>query len=92
MLVTPKGLAAGTKPAGESDGGACTGAEAGDGRQPGFGVQEWPDGSRYEGEFVDGFKHGSGRYSWRNGEVSNVCAFPKVCVNTVRHDTLFVVL
>ncbi|KAM4738899.1 ankyrin repeat and MYND domain-containing protein 1 [Anableps anableps] len=33
-----------------------------------FDVQEWPDGSKYEGEFVDGLKHGKGRYSWRNGE------------------------
>ncbi|KAK5601397.1 hypothetical protein CRENBAI_000334 [Crenichthys baileyi] len=38
-----------------------------EGRQ-GFGVQEWADGSKYEGEFLDGFKHGKGRYSWRNGE------------------------
>ncbi|XP_047230224.1 ankyrin repeat and MYND domain-containing protein 1 [Girardinichthys multiradiatus] len=38
-----------------------------EGRQ-GFGVQEWPDGSKYEGEFLDSFKHGKGRYSWRNGE------------------------
>nr|XP_020472726.1 ankyrin repeat and MYND domain-containing protein 1-like isoform X2 [Monopterus albus] len=37
-------------------------------RRHGFGVHEWPDGSRYEGEFVNGFKHGSGRYTWRNGE------------------------
>uniref|UniRef100_A0A087YMS8 MYND-type domain-containing protein n=1 Tax=Poecilia formosa TaxID=48698 RepID=A0A087YMS8_POEFO len=34
----------------------------------GFGVQEWPDGSKYEGEFLDDFKHGKGRYSWKNGE------------------------
>ncbi|KAM9761537.1 ankyrin repeat and MYND domain-containing protein 1 [Menidia menidia] len=32
------------------------------------GVQEWPDGSRYEGELVNGLKHGKGRYRWKNGE------------------------
>ncbi|KAM7387688.1 hypothetical protein PAMP_023910 [Pampus punctatissimus] len=37
-------------------------------RREGLGVQEWSDGSKYEGEFVNGFKHGTGRYSWRNGE------------------------
>ncbi|KAJ0032766.1 hypothetical protein NQD34_002847 [Periophthalmus magnuspinnatus] len=34
----------------------------------GAGVQEWSDGSRYEGEFVNGFKHGRGKYTWKNGE------------------------
>uniref|UniRef100_A0A1A7XVC4 Ankyrin repeat and MYND domain containing 1 n=1 Tax=Iconisemion striatum TaxID=60296 RepID=A0A1A7XVC4_9TELE len=34
----------------------------------GEGVQEGSDGSRYEGEFVDGLKHGKGRYTCRNGE------------------------
>ncbi|XP_027882803.1 ankyrin repeat and MYND domain-containing protein 1 isoform X1 [Xiphophorus couchianus] len=40
----------------------------GEERREGFGVQEWPDGSKYEGEFLDDFKHGKGRYSWKNGE------------------------
>lgn len=44
-------------------------ARLGQERRQGFGVQEWPDGSRYEGEFLNGFKHGKGRYSWKNGEV-----------------------
>ncbi|XP_070816972.1 ankyrin repeat and MYND domain-containing protein 1 [Chaetodon trifascialis] len=44
------------------------GAESGGEKRQGLGVQEWPDGSRYEGEFVDGFKHGRGKYTWRNGE------------------------
>lgn len=35
----------------------------------GLGIQEWPDGSRYEGEFENGLKHGVGFYSWPNGEV-----------------------
>uniref|UniRef100_A0A3Q2E2E3 Ankyrin repeat and MYND domain containing 1 n=1 Tax=Cyprinodon variegatus TaxID=28743 RepID=A0A3Q2E2E3_CYPVA len=39
-----------------------------DERRQGFGVQEWPDGSKYEGEFVEGLKHGKGRYTSRNGE------------------------
>uniref|UniRef100_A0A3B4ALG1 MYND-type domain-containing protein n=1 Tax=Periophthalmus magnuspinnatus TaxID=409849 RepID=A0A3B4ALG1_9GOBI len=34
----------------------------------GAGVQEWSEGSRYEGEFVNGFKHGRGKYTWKNGE------------------------
>uniref|UniRef100_A0A3P8T7D4 MYND-type domain-containing protein n=1 Tax=Amphiprion percula TaxID=161767 RepID=A0A3P8T7D4_AMPPE len=44
------------------------GASAGEERRQGLGVQKWPDGSRYEGEFVDGLKHGKGRYTWINGE------------------------
>uniref|UniRef100_A0A3B3WJN0 MYND-type domain-containing protein n=1 Tax=Poecilia mexicana TaxID=48701 RepID=A0A3B3WJN0_9TELE len=40
----------------------------GEEKREGFGVQEWPDGSKYEGEFLDDFKHGKGRYSWKNGE------------------------
>ncbi|XP_030228460.1 ankyrin repeat and MYND domain-containing protein 1 [Gadus morhua] len=39
----------------------------GDMRQ-GHGVQEWPDGSRYEGEYLNGLRHGPGRFTWRNGE------------------------
>lgn len=35
------------------------------------GVLECHDGSRYEGEFVNGLKHGNGRYTWRNGEVTS---------------------
>ncbi|XP_015248796.1 PREDICTED: ankyrin repeat and MYND domain-containing protein 1 [Cyprinodon variegatus] len=51
----------------------CTGEAADfsssdDERRQGFGVQEWPDGSKYEGEFVEGLKHGKGRYTSRNGE------------------------
>ncbi|KAI5609871.1 ankyrin repeat and MYND domain-containing protein 1 [Silurus asotus] len=34
----------------------------------GPGVQEWADGSRYEGEFLSGLKHGSGTFTWPNGE------------------------
>ncbi|XP_035509475.1 ankyrin repeat and MYND domain-containing protein 1 [Morone saxatilis] len=44
------------------------GAPGGQERRRGPGVQEWSDGSRYEGEFVNGFKHGTGKYTWSNGE------------------------
>lgn len=32
-------------------------------------VQEWDDGSRYEGALLDGLKHGTGKYTWASGEV-----------------------
>ncbi|XP_026178668.1 ankyrin repeat and MYND domain-containing protein 1 isoform X2 [Mastacembelus armatus] len=44
------------------------GAEGGEETRQALGVQEWSDGSRYEGEFMNGLKHGSGRYTWTNGE------------------------
>ncbi|XP_034736902.1 ankyrin repeat and MYND domain-containing protein 1 isoform X2 [Etheostoma cragini] len=73
LLSTCKSVAAapgqgGTEPAvgGESD--DHGGPQSGEERKKGLGVQEWPDGSRYEGEFVNGFKHGRGRYTWKNGE------------------------
>nr|XP_061791044.1 ankyrin repeat and MYND domain-containing protein 1-like [Nerophis lumbriciformis] len=37
-------------------------------KRQGFGVQEFPDGSKYEGEFFNGLKHGKGKYTWRSGE------------------------
>jgi hypothetical protein len=30
----------------------------------GLGNQSWPDGSKYEGNFHKGHKHGEGRYVW----------------------------
>lgn len=27
----------------------------------------WPDGSKYEGEFQEGKKHGPGRFRWADG-------------------------
>nr|XP_061831490.1 ankyrin repeat and MYND domain-containing protein 1-like isoform X1 [Nerophis lumbriciformis] len=37
-------------------------------RRQGRGVQESFDGSKYEGEFVNGLKHGKGKYTWKSGE------------------------
>ncbi|KAM9461616.1 ankyrin repeat and MYND domain-containing protein 1 isoform 2-T2 [Clarias gariepinus] len=34
----------------------------------GPGVQEWTDGSSYDGEFINGLKHGNGTFTWANGE------------------------
>ncbi|XP_060738572.1 ankyrin repeat and MYND domain-containing protein 1 isoform X2 [Tachysurus vachellii] len=34
----------------------------------GTGVQTWTDGSRYEGDFLNGLKHGNGTFIWPNGE------------------------
>ncbi|XP_014885606.1 ankyrin repeat and MYND domain-containing protein 1 [Poecilia latipinna] len=56
-----------TEGEGSSSGGSRV-AVFGEEKREGFGVQEWPDGSKYEGEFLDDFKHGKGRYSWKNGE------------------------
>lgn len=35
----------------------------------GPGEQDWTDGSRYEGHFLNGLKHGNGTFTWPNGEV-----------------------
>ncbi|KAJ8376809.1 hypothetical protein SKAU_G00073890 [Synaphobranchus kaupii] len=43
--------------------------EGGSAKKLGVGVQEWPDGSRYEGEFVNGLKQGEGVFTWANGEL-----------------------
>ncbi|XP_044056560.1 ankyrin repeat and MYND domain-containing protein 1 isoform X2 [Siniperca chuatsi] len=73
MLSTWRGVAAdpgraGAEPGAGRQSNGQRGAQIGDERRQGLGVQEWSDGSRYEGEFVNGFKHGNGRYTWRNGE------------------------
>ncbi|XP_061636029.1 ankyrin repeat and MYND domain-containing protein 1-like isoform X1 [Phyllopteryx taeniolatus] len=49
-------------PAGSPSRGVC------EERRQGFGVQDFLEGSKYEGEFVDGLKQGKGRYTWRSGE------------------------
>ncbi|XP_067369143.1 ankyrin repeat and MYND domain-containing protein 1 [Channa argus] len=58
----------GAEPVAESQSDGHEDAQDGEGRREGFGVQDWSDGSRYEGDFVDGYKHGRGRYTWKNGE------------------------
>ncbi|XP_031138193.1 ankyrin repeat and MYND domain-containing protein 1 isoform X2 [Sander lucioperca] len=73
LLSTCKGVAVapgqgGTEPAAGGQSDDHRGPQSGEERRQGLGVQEWPDGSRYEGEFVNGFKHGRGRYTWKNGE------------------------
>jgi hypothetical protein len=30
----------------------------------GYGVYTWPDGSRYEGDWLNGVKNGRGKYYW----------------------------
>ncbi|KPP62580.1 hypothetical protein Z043_119231 [Scleropages formosus] len=39
------------------------------GQKHGSGLQMWPDGSRYEGQFTNGHKEGVGVYTWPDGEV-----------------------
>ncbi|KAG7242286.1 hypothetical protein INR49_023961 [Caranx melampygus] len=58
------------EPGSDSEGNGRRGAQSGEeGRRDGFGVKVWLDGSRYEGEFVNGLKHGRGRYTWAQGEI-----------------------
>jgi hypothetical protein len=30
----------------------------------GFGIFDWPDGRKYEGEYLDDKKHGKGTFRW----------------------------
>lgn len=60
---------AGEDPVEETQSNGHRGARHGQDRRESA-VQEWSDGSRYEGEFVNGLKHGTGRYTWRTGEVT----------------------
>jgi hypothetical protein len=39
-----------------------------DGRVEGYGVQTWPDNAKYEGEFLNGEKHGFGVKTTSNGQ------------------------
>ncbi|XP_074524547.1 ankyrin repeat and MYND domain-containing protein 1 [Halichoeres trimaculatus] len=71
MLSTCEGVPPGQRsaePGSETQSSGHRGTQSGAERPQGLGVQEWLDGSRYEGEFVNGLKHGKGRYTWRNGE------------------------
>jgi hypothetical protein len=38
-------------------------------KQHGFGVETWPDGGKYEGNFEYGKKHGMGTFKWADGSV-----------------------
>ncbi|XP_068449366.1 ankyrin repeat and MYND domain-containing protein 1 isoform X2 [Clinocottus analis] len=66
MLSTCSGVAAAPE-LGGAEAGARRPSDGHRGAQ-GLGVQEWPDGATYDGEFVNGYKHGKGRYTWSNGE------------------------
>lgn len=35
----------------------------------GFGIEIFPNGSTYEGEYYDGKPHGEGTFKWANGEI-----------------------
>ena len=35
--------------------------------QDGYGIETWTDGSRYEGNYKAGKKHGNGTYVWSDG-------------------------
>ncbi|XP_042568379.1 ankyrin repeat and MYND domain-containing protein 1 [Cyprinus carpio] len=37
-------------------------------KRNGHGIQEWPDGCKYEGQFVNKLKHGTGVFTWPSGE------------------------
>lgn len=54
-------------PAG-TEGSGCTKGQSKEAPQ-GLDVQEWDDGSTYEGELENGLKHGRGKYTWKSGEV-----------------------
>jgi hypothetical protein len=35
--------------------------------QHGFGIEAWPDGSLFEGNYMEGAKNGTGNYTWPDG-------------------------
>ncbi|CAG9312805.1 unnamed protein product [Blepharisma stoltei] len=39
------------------------------GKQNGFGVENWPDGARFSGNFVNGKKNGKGKFIWADGSM-----------------------
>lgn len=51
--------------------------QEGEERPPGFDVEEWDNGSIYEGEFMNGLKHGKGKYTWKTGE-ARAKSFPSL--------------
>lgn len=44
-------------------------------KRNGHGIQEWSDGCKYEGGFVNNLKHGTGVFTWTNGEVTVIFHF-----------------
>ena len=42
------------------------------GLQHGQGIETFPDGAKYEGQFVNGKKHGIGKNTWANGSICYV--------------------
>lgn len=34
-----------------------------------LGIEIWPDGSKYEGQFVAGKKQGKGKFYWSDGAI-----------------------
>jgi hypothetical protein len=55
------------------DGSVYEGEWTVDGRVEGLGVQTWPDGATYDGEFLSGEKHGFGVKTTSNGQ--SYCGF-----------------
>ena len=43
----------------------------------GYGVYTWPDGSRYEGDWLNGVKNGRGKYYWPR------CACPQPSADAI---------
>ena len=35
----------------------------------GYGVFDWPDGRKYEGDYLDDKKHGHGTFRWSDGRI-----------------------
>jgi len=54
------------------------------GRKHGQGVKSWPNGDRYEGEFFDDSKHGTGRYLFGRGPWAGE-SYQGAFVNDRRH-------
>lgn len=51
-----------------------------DGVPFGYGVQVWPDGNRYAGQWVAGRRHGVGVFTFSSGSVSRLFAVDLVCL------------
>ena len=67
--VAPKAVQCETRASGNERTLSYLGRQDGCAKRNGPGVQRWSDGSKYEGEFLKDLKHGSGTFTWENGEV-----------------------